>query len=106
MKQIVNRLPHLLRIAIQSIGLSLVILITSAAAQTAQPKQKAAVQNNKQAGFKVKQNTLNQSSKSMSLNPELFKRIEGEYSNDGGSNLDYRVQRGCLRRSYNEDKSH
>lgn len=103
MKQIVNRLPHLLRIAIQSIGLSLVILITSASAQTAQPKQKAAVQNNKQAGFKVKQNTLNQSSKSMSLNPELFKRIEGEYSNDGGSNLDYRVQRGCLRRSYNED---
>lgn len=103
MKQIVNRLPHLLRIAIQSIGLSLVILITSAAAQTAQPKQKAAIQNNKQAGFKVKQNTLNQSSKSMSLNPELFKRIEGEYSNDGGSNLDYRVQRGCLRRSYNED---
>lgn len=103
MKQIVNRLPHLLRIAIQSIGLSLVILITSAAAQTAQPKQKATVQNNKQAGFKVKQNTLNQSSKSMSLNPELFKRIEGEYSNDGGSNLDYRVQRGCLRRSYNED---
>jgi murein DD-endopeptidase MepM/ murein hydrolase activator NlpD len=102
-KQIVNRLPHLLRIAIQSIGLSLVILITSASAQTTQPKQKAAVQNNKQAGLKVKQNTLNQSSKSMNLNPELFKRIEGEYSNDGGSNLDYRVQRGCLRRSYNED---
>jgi murein DD-endopeptidase MepM/ murein hydrolase activator NlpD len=102
-KQIVNRLPHLLRIAIQSIGLSLVILITSASAQTTQPKQKATVQNNKQAGLKVKQNTLNQSSKSMSLNPELFKRIEGEYSNDGGSNLDYRVQRGCLRRSYNEE---
>ncbi|MES2586064.1 MAG: M23 family metallopeptidase [Pseudomonadota bacterium] len=103
-----------MRIAIQSIGLSLIVLITSASAQTAnqssktsrtiQPKQKASVQNNKQAGLKVKQSTLNQSYKSMSLNPELFKRIEGEYNKDGATNLDYRVQRGCLRRSYNEEK--
>lgn len=76
---------------------------TSKVSKTPQVKQKTVVQSSKQAGLKVNQQRLTQSSKSMSLNPELFKRIEGEYSNDGGSNLDYRVQRGCLRRSYNEE---
>nr|WP_255536748.1 M23 family metallopeptidase [Polynucleobacter sp. 80A-SIGWE] len=85
-------------------------LVSSALAQTTsqtskapQVKQKTVTQISKQAGLKVKPSSPNQSFKSMSLNPELFKRIEGEYSNDGGSNLDYRVQRGCLRRSYNEE---
>lgn len=76
---------------------------TSKVSKAPQVKQKTVVQSNKQAGLKVKSDSSNQSSKSMSLNPELFKRIEGEYSNDGGSNLDYRVQRGCIRRSYNEE---
>ena len=73
------------------------------ASKAPQVKQKTVVPNNKQVGLKVKQSTLNQSSKSMSLNPELFKRTEGEYTSDSGSNLDYRIQRGCLRRSYNEN---
>jgi murein DD-endopeptidase MepM/ murein hydrolase activator NlpD len=113
--------PLFVKGAINLIGFALVGLIqlpgielvSSAVAQTTsqtskvskapQVKQKTVVQSNKQAGLKVKSDSSNQSSKSMSLNPELFKRIEGEYSNDGGSNLDYRVQRGCLRRSYNEE---
>jgi len=88
-------------------------LVSSALAQTAsqntkankapQIKPKNVAQNNKQAGLKVNGSSLSQSSKSMSLNPELFKRIEGVYSSEGSSNLDYRVQRGCLRRSYNEE---
>jgi len=113
--------PLFLKGAIKVIGFALlgliqipgVELVSSALAQTTvqnskpskapQVKQKSAVQSSKQVGLKVKQNTLNQYSKSMSLNPELFKRIEGEYSSDSAANLDYRVQRGCLRRSYNED---
>ena len=88
-------------------------LVSSALAQTAnqnnktskapQVKQKGVGQNSKQAGLKVNGGSLNQSSKSMSLNPELFKRIEGTYSNEGNANLDYRIQHGCLRRSYNEE---
>ena len=76
---------------------------TSKTSKTPQIKQKAASSTNKQAGIKLKENSLNQSSKGMSLNPELFKRIEGEYSNDAGANLDYRVQRGCIRRSSSEE---
>ena len=68
-----------------------------------QIKQKPASKNSKQAGIKVGNTSVNMPAKSMSLNPELFKRIEGEYSNDVGSNLDYRVQRGCIRRSFNEE---
>ncbi|QWE17704.1 M23 family metallopeptidase [Polynucleobacter sp. AP-Nino-20-G2] len=70
--------------------------------RTAQTKQKA-TQGNKQAGVQFKERYANKSANSMSLNPELFKRIEGEYSNDGAANLDYRIQRGCLRRSFNEE---
>ena len=121
MKKNVCEQPLFFKGAIKVIGFALVGLIqipglelvSSALAQTTnqatktnkaqQPKQKAVVQSNKQAGLKVNTGSASQSSKSMSLNPELFKRIEGEYSNEGGANLDYRVQRGCLRRSYNED---
>ena len=121
MKKNVCARPLLLKGAINVIGFALagliplpgIELVSSALAQTTnqtskvskapQVKQKTVVQSNKQAGLKVKSGSLDQSSKSMSLNPELFKRIEGQYSNDVGSNLDYRVQRGCLRRSFNED---
>lgn len=121
MKKNVCARPLLLKGAINVIGFALagliplpgIELVSSALAQTTnqtskvskapQVKQKIVVQSNKQAGLKVKSGSLDQSSKSMSLNPELFKRIEGQYSDDGGSNLDYRVQRGCLRRSYNEE---
>jgi murein DD-endopeptidase MepM/ murein hydrolase activator NlpD len=115
-KKIVSLLPYLSKVATQIIGLSLIACISSVQAQqvnqnnktsktskTPQIKQKAASSTNKQAGIKLKENSLNQSSKGMSLNPELFKRIEGEYSNDAGANLDYRVQRGCIRRSSSEE---
>ena len=113
MKKIVSPLPYLLKVATQIIGLSLIAYISCAQAQqvnqsnktskTPQAKQKVVISTNKQAGIRLKENSLNQSSKGMSLNPELFKRTEGEYSNDGGANLDYRVQRGCIRRSLNEE---
>lgn len=88
-------------------------LVSSALAQQAsqstktskspQIKSKTVTQSSKQAGIKFKDNSINKSSKSMNLNPELFKRIEGVYSNESSENLDYRVQRGCLRRSFNEE---
>ena len=96
MKKIVSRLPYLLKVATQIIGLSLIACISCVQAQqvnqsnktskTPQIKQKAVSTTNKQAGIRLKENSLNQSSKGMSLNPELFKQIEGEYSNDGGAN--------------------
>lgn len=121
MKKNVCVQPLFFKGAIKIIGFALVgliqlpgvELIPSTLAQTAiqnsktskapQAKQKTTIQSSKQSGIKLKENSLSQPSKSMSLNPELFKRIEGEYSAAGGSNLDYRVQRGCLRRSYNEE---
>lgn len=121
MKKNASYLPYWFNTAIQIIGLSLIALIslpafdavssaqaqsasqTNKASKTPQVKQKAVTQSNKQSGIKFKDSSLNQSSKSMSLNPELFKRIEGEHTYDGGANLDYRIQRGCLRRSFNED---
>lgn len=121
MKKNASYLPYWFNNAIQIIGLSLIALIslpafdavssaqaqstsqTNKASKTPQVKQKAVTQSNKQSGIKFKDGSLNQPSKSMSLNPELFKRIEGEHTYDVGANLDYRVQRGCLRRSFNED---
>lgn len=113
MNKKVSPLPYLLRNLIQVIGLSLIVFMSSAQAQqvnqtakankTPQVKQKVASTSNKQAGIQLKENSLNRSTKSMSLNPELFKRIEGASSNEGNANLDYRVQRGCLRRSFNEE---
>jgi murein DD-endopeptidase MepM/ murein hydrolase activator NlpD len=104
--------PLLLKEVIKVTGFALfgliqlpgVELVSSALAQTPpQVKQKAPAQKSKQAGLKVKGGSLTQSSKSMSLNPELFKQIEGAPNNQDLANLDYRVQRGCLRRSYNEE---
>ncbi|OYY21703.1 MULTISPECIES: M23 family metallopeptidase [unclassified Polynucleobacter] len=113
MNKKVSSLPYLLRNVINVIGLSLIVFISSAQAQqasqtgkaskTPQIKQKVASTSNKQAGIQLKENSLSRGTKSMSLNPQLFKRIEGAPSSQGGANLDYRVQRGCLRRSYNEE---
>ena len=112
-KKIVSRLPYLLKVATQIIGLSLIACISCVQAQqvnqinktskTPQAKQKVVISTNKQAGIRLKENSLSQPSKGMSLNPELFKQIEGEYINDTVANLDYRVQRGCIRRSLNEE---
>ncbi len=120
-KKKASHLPYWLNKSIQIIGLPLIVLISlpafdvisSAQAQqasqnnktskTPQVKQKAATQGSKQSGIKFKDSSLNQPSKSMSLNPELFKRIEGEHTDESGANLDYRVQRGCLSRSFNEE---
>ena len=76
---------------------------TSKTSKAPQIKQKAVSTSNKQAGIQLKENSLNSSNKSMNLNPELFKRIENTQNNESGANLDYRVQRGCLRRSFNEE---
>ena len=113
MNRKVSPLPYLLKNLIKAIGLSLIVFMSSAQAQqvnqagkvnkTPQIKQKVASTSNKQAGIQLKENSLNRSTKSMSLNPELFKRIEGASSNEVSANLDYRVQRGCLRRSFNEE---
>ena len=121
MKRRVSHLPYRLKKAILIIGLPLIALtllpaldlISSAQAQQAsqanktnkkpQVKQKAGAASSKQSGIQFKDNSLNNSSKSMSLNPELFKKMEGEHTYDGGANLDYRVQRGCQRRSFNEN---
>jgi murein DD-endopeptidase MepM/ murein hydrolase activator NlpD len=120
-KKKASHLPYLLNKAIQALGLSLITLIalpalniiseaqaqqasqTSKTNKTPQIKQKTAAQGGKQSGIQFKDSSINKPSKSMSLNPELFKRLEGEYSKEGGANLDYRVQRGCIRRSYNEE---
>ena len=121
MKKNACQQPRFLMGAIKVIGIILIglsplpgIEITSVAlaqsnsqnnksSKAPQIKQKPASKNSKQAGIKVGNTSVNMPAKSMSLNPELFKRIEGEYSNDVGSNLDYRVQRGCIRRSFNEE---
>ncbi len=86
-------------------------LISSAKAQTTQSgkvnktpqiKQKAVLRGGSQIGLKA--SSANKYSSGMSLNPELFKRKdESEFSGDTNGNLDYRVQRGCIRRSFRED---
>ncbi|PJI83291.1 murein DD-endopeptidase MepM/ murein hydrolase activator NlpD [Polynucleobacter brandtiae] len=86
------------------------VLVSSAQAQQANPatqkrkapqvKQKAA--STVQSGIKFKDSFIDKSSKSMSLNPELFKRVDGQYSREEGDNFDYRIQRGCMQRSFNE----
>ena len=66
-----------------------------------QIRQKATISSNKSVGFKDP--TAGKSSKSNSLNPELFKRKDAnEFVGDTAGNLDYRVQRGCYRRSFSE----
>ena len=120
-KKKASHLPYWLNKSIQIIGLPLIVLISLPAfdvissvqaqqasqdnktSKTPQVKQKAATQGSKQSGIKFKDSSLNQTSKNMSLNPELFKRTEGEHTDESGANLDYRVQRGCLRRSFNEE---
>ena len=113
MIKIADLLPYLLRNVIKVVGLSLIVFIscvqaqpasqTSKPSKTPQIKQKAVISSNKQAGIQLKENSLNRSTKNMEFSPELFKRIEGTYGNESGVNLDYRIQRGCLRRSLNEE---
>ena len=116
-----SHLPHLLTSAIQFFGLPLLGISlsltlgmmqpvhaqqatqTNKVNKTPQVKQKASTPSNAQSGIKVQNKSANTSYKSMSLNPELFKRPSSEYSGQAADNLDYRVQRGCIRRSFNED---
>jgi murein DD-endopeptidase MepM/ murein hydrolase activator NlpD len=108
-----SHLPYFFNKVIQVIGLSMIILVASAQAQQTsqnnqtnkapQIKQKSASTNSKQSGIKLKENSSSKSSDSMSLNSELFKQADNNQINETNSNLDYRVQRGCLRRSYNEE---
>ena len=69
--------------------------------KASQIRQKATISSNKSVGFKDP--AAGKSSKSNSLNPELFKRKDAnEFVGDTAGNLDYRVQRGCYRRSFSE----
>ena len=122
MKKKASHLPYWFQKAIQMIRSSLIVLallpaialISSAQAQTVsrsnqtsktpQIKQTTTTSTRKQSGIKLKDNSINQPSKTLSLDPELFKKIDGEHTNESGANLDYRVQRGCIRRGYNEEK--
>ena len=106
MKKKVCEWPLFLKRVIKVTGFALVgfiqlpgvELVSSALAQTTsqnskaskapQVKQKTVVQKSKQAGLQVKSDSLSQSSKSMSLNPELFKRIEGSPNNQDIANLE------------------
>lgn len=113
MKLSTSHLPYFFNKVIQVIGLSLIILVASAQAQQTsqsnktnkapQIKQKSASATNKQSGIKLKENSSSKSSESLSLNSELFKQTDNNQIIETNSNLDYRIQRGCLRRSYNEE---
>lgn len=86
-------------------------LVSSAKAQgtqsskvnkTPQVKQKVSIPNTKQVG--LKDSSANKYSSGMNLNPELFKRKdENEFTGNTIGNLNYRVQHGCIRRSFNEN---
>jgi murein DD-endopeptidase MepM/ murein hydrolase activator NlpD len=69
-----------------------------------QARNKITVQTTKQVGLKDKSAGANTKTSSMSLNPALFQRkAPDELMLDNDSNLDYRVNQGCLRRSFSED---
>lgn len=68
-----------------------------------QIKQKKSSTNTSQVGIKIQDKSTNTQYTSGSLDPELFKRPTAQNSSQGANNLDYRVQRGCLRRNLNED---
>lgn len=69
--------------------------------KTPQVRQKATIPNTKSVGFK--DTAARQSSKSNSLNPEILRSKDAnEFVGDTTGNLDYRVQRGCYRRSFSE----
>lgn len=119
MKININRKALFSRVAITVIGITLLgfiepsklALISSAMAQgsqasqsnkTPQIKQKTSTQSSRQIG--LKDSSANKFTNSMSLNPELFKRKdESEFTGKTIGNLDYRIQQGCIRRSFNED---
>ncbi len=84
-------------------------LITASQAQTskaaakkpAPARPKIVIQNTKSVGFK--DSSAGKFANSNSLNPELFRRKDpNEFVGDTLGNLDYRIQRGCYRRSFSE----
>jgi len=92
-----------------TLQLSSIELIGASQAQTnkevikkaPQVRQKSSIPNTKSVGFKDM--AAGKSSKSNSLNPELFRKKDAnEFIGDTIGNLDYRVQRGCYRRSFSE----
>jgi murein DD-endopeptidase MepM/ murein hydrolase activator NlpD len=86
------------------------VVISDVQAQTTQSKKSAKApvvrsktpkQSSQQIGLKTPSN--NQYIHSLSLNPELFKRKDqSELTGNTNGNLDYRIQHGCVRRSFNE----
>jgi len=69
-----------------------------------QARNKITVQTTKQVGLKDKSAGSNAKTSSMSLNPALFQRkAPDELILNNDSNLDYRINQGCLRRSFSED---
>lgn len=68
-----------------------------------QIKQKKSSSSTTQAGIKIQDKSTSANYKSGGLDPELFKRPSSEYRSQDAQNLDYRVQRGCIRRNLNEE---
>lgn len=111
-KNVIQRIcPHLLMALVLMLAMG---LLQSTHAQQSpqankapnkapQVKQKKSTPNTSQAGIKIQDKPTNTNYKSGNLDPELFKRPSSEYGGQAFDNLDYRVQRGCIRRSFNED---
>jgi murein DD-endopeptidase MepM/ murein hydrolase activator NlpD len=75
---------------------------TTPANKKPQVHKRVGSSSNKQMGLKDLSNRA--PAMSMSLNPELFQRKSASaLTADIDGNLDYRVQHGCLHRSFNED---
>ncbi len=91
-----------LLIAIQIPGLELISYANAQTSQnnkTVQIRKRAGSQNTRPVGFKDSAN-----SKSNSLSPSLIDNSSTQtFTGDAADNLDYRVTRGCLRRSLNDD---
>jgi len=87
--------------SIELIGASQAQTNKEAIKKAPQVRQKSSIPNTKSVGFKDM--AAGKSSKSNSLNPELFRKKDAnEFIGDTIGNLDYRVQRGCYRRSFSE----
>lgn len=92
--------------AIQLPGLGLISISQAQTSKVAdkkapQNRHRISIQNSKSVGFK--DSGARKSSKANSLDPELFRKKDpSELVGDTIGNLDYRVQRGCYRRSFSE----
>lgn len=71
--------------------------------KTPQVRQKTPSQKPNQAGVKIGDKSTSKSPQNLSLKSELSKPGDSDFISDTGNNLDYRVQRGCISRTFNEE---